>query len=372
MSWLIPSECFRYVRAPRALISVSVKSSIASMSLTWNGKATRPQTWQRAFEKGGWTRLLFSLMYNASTQSSLVDAWTRYWRVSHVPQSLSPANEKGSKTSDGFGPTSGEWLARREHGCWAWRTSLDLFPQEMPSDQSSRTWPKAGGVRNGCVYARPTWAPAIDGRGGSVSQWMTPNVPNGGRSVSAETVEAKGMTEDGKRQVGLESQAKHWGTPSAHERTFDPREVDHGVQLANQAAHWPTLFGFQAGTGPDGNEFSTAVRRWPTPRACENMQTEAHVQAITDREPLANRATLTTASRALHASRQVQTTQDGQQSSESSPNLSRRTRLNPNFVEWLMNWPIGWTAIDPTDYDSAETELSSTKQQQPSESCVRD
>ena len=34
--------------------------------------------------------------------------------------------------------------------------------------------------------------------------WLTPTVPNGGRSVSAELVASKGMTEDGqKRTVGL-------------------------------------------------------------------------------------------------------------------------------------------------------------------------
>ena len=35
----------------------------------------------------------------------------------------------------------------------------------------------------------------------------------------------------------------------------------------------------------------------------------------------------------------------GAQSSPSDPTSSRR--LNPLFVEWLMGWPIGWTACEP-------------------------
>lgn len=38
-----------------------------------------------------------------------------------------------------------------------------------------------------------------------------------------------------------------------------------------------------------------------------------------------------------------QATQAGQQSSET------RRVLNPQFVEWLMGWPIGWTALEPVE-----------------------
>jgi hypothetical protein len=36
----------------------------------------------------------------------------------------------------------------------------------------------------------------------------------------------------------------------------------------------------------------------------------------------------------------------GEQSSSDGPN-SRR--LNPNFVEWLMGWPPGWSACEPLE-----------------------
>ena len=42
--------------------------------------------------------------------------------------------------------------------------------------------------------------------------------------------------------IDLEGAVELWATPSIHERTHDPREVDHGIQLANQVAEvqWVT------------------------------------------------------------------------------------------------------------------------------------
>jgi hypothetical protein len=39
----------------------------------------------------------------------------------------------------------------------------------------------------------------------------------------------------------------------------------------------------------------------------------------------------------------AQMIRDGQQSSET------RRVLNPQFVEWLMGWPIGWTVSEPVE-----------------------
>lgn len=52
----------------------------------------------------------------------------------------------------------------------------------------------------------------------------------------------------------------------------------------------------------------------------------------------------------------------GEKSSNAGPNLRRR--LNPTFVEWLMGWPIRWTALAPTVSDSPATEFARYRQQQ--------
>lgn len=53
---------------------------------------------------------------------------------------------------------------------------------------------------------------------------------------------------------------------------------------------------------------------------------------------------------------QVQAIRDGQTSSEADQTSPRR-RLNPNFAEWLMGWPPGWSIADPTACDASETAL---------------
>ncbi len=94
------------------------------------------------------------------------------------------------------------------------------------------------------------------------SQWLTPNVPNGGRSVPEALVQSKGMTEDGeKRTVGLESQVKFWGTPQARDyRSPDSpdspnyqRKLREGytIDLNSQASNW--------------QDDPAVVSAWPTP-----------------------------------------------------------------------------------------------------------
>ncbi|MGB5052278.1 MAG: hypothetical protein WBO46_25235 [Caldilineaceae bacterium] len=53
---------------------------------------------------------------------------------------------------------------------------------------------------------------------------------------------------------------------------------------------------------------------------------------------------------------QAQAIRDG---STSSPDglTSPRLRLNPNFVDWLMGWPVKATSTDLTASDAEEMEL---------------
>jgi len=61
-----------------------------------------------------------------------------------------------------------------------------------------------------------------------VTLWKTPDVPNGGRTMSAEDVAANGATDKGKRQVGLENQVCH----SFHQA---PETPPHGSESSPNA-----------------------------------------------------------------------------------------------------------------------------------------
>jgi hypothetical protein len=77
-------------------------------------------------------------------------------------------------------------------------------------------------------------------QGGNLSRdaslWKTPDVPNGGRTMSAEDVAANGATDKGKRQVGLENQAR-FANFAATQSTHPPAAT--ATPTARESA-WPT------------------------------------------------------------------------------------------------------------------------------------
>jgi len=176
---------------------------------------------------------------------------------------------------------------------------------------------------------RPTLALAA-------AQWSTPNVPNGGRSVSAEVVANRGKTENGKRQVGLESEVRHWATPTSSENSNRTTKMapthgnGHGLVLAGQACSWATP------TARDHKDGGTSM---------ENVE----VNGLLGRQVLMT---------SLHP---VHSTIDGKELSPTARILRRR--LNPAFTCWLMGWPIWWTNPAITNSVKPETELWRSKLQ---------
>lgn len=128
------------------------------------------------------------------------------------------------------------------------------------------------------------------------------------------------------RSVGLDDRASLWATPMAR---------DHRSGYASETA-------LSKNTRPLSEQ---AVSRWPTPRVAVGGYTR-------DRgDPDRPRATLEGLAQSFPCSPLPPVTlPDG-------PVLpSERLSLNPLFVEWLMGWPIGWTACA-----CSETELSRWK-----------
>ncbi|MET1503180.1 hypothetical protein ABXK61_16110 [Burkholderia sola] len=143
------------------------------------------------------------------------------------------------------------------------------------------------------------------------AQWATPNVPNGGRSVSAEVVANRGKTENGKRQIGLESETRHWPTPTACTEN-SIRGSGQDPEIRRQQGH--------------------AV----------NLQDAAHGMAS--------------------SLRQAPVTNDG---GASSPDVqTSRPRLNPAFACWLMGWPVWWTNPGITSSVKSEMALYRSKLRQ--------
>lgn len=231
----------------------------------------------------------------------------------------------------------------------------------------------------------------------ATEQWSTPNCPNGGRVLSQADVESRGATSKGKRQVGLEmetlywpspqerdyrsgetiadygnprplneaavkwntphgqgnrdksgkaggagggefaQQATNWATPTSHERTHDPRLVDHGEQLANQVDRWATPRredGESCGNHPGANDSLTGqTKLWSIP-APEGPTGPTSTQPAESSE----------------TSPPAPPTSDGPKCWCGSPGCvlpSHKRKLNPIFETWLMGWPLWWLTSEP-------------------------
>lgn len=81
-----------------------------------------------------------------------VDAWISSLRDTRASQNQLPVNASDTMTSDGYGPISGASFAKWNPDTSSWRTSQLTFPGL--GDESSVTWPRAGGVSNGTAYLR--------------------------------------------------------------------------------------------------------------------------------------------------------------------------------------------------------------------------
>jgi len=163
----------------------------------------------------------------------------------------------------------------------------------------------------------------------ATAQWMTPMVPNGGRAVSAEVVASKGKSEAGKRTVGLESQVRHvWASPTAHDgrRPGADLRSTQNTNLNRDAANWPT----PASRDQKGENSMAHLLR-------TDGRTDGRIHHI---DQLPNFVM-------FHFSRQDLTMTDGQTLSPPDQTLPQQ-RLNPNFVDWLMGWPPGWTSTEQT------------------------
>jgi hypothetical protein len=135
-------------------------------------------------------------------------------------------------------------------------------------------------------------------------------VPNGGRSLSADVILNKGTTADGKkRQVGLANAVKMWPTPRA--------EFDSGGHRGTK------------------DTLHSAVKLWPTPSANEDAAgtPSGKMQKMLGNHPAVRE--------------------------------SGSGSLNPRWVEWLMGFSDGHTALEPSEMPSSRSKRTRSSEPSP-------
>ncbi len=185
-------------------------------------------------------------------------------------------------------------------GCGYWPTArttgLDGGSNSRAAAKARGMWPTAtvddanNVTRDSGQFQSLTRA----ARGGSTRQtYPTPNAGDAdGRYARCKSTDPL-FKPEGRHAMPLSRLAAQWGTPNAHPRTFTPRDVDYGVQLANQVARGTS-------TPPTGaqssSEYAVGDLAATLPPACHRIPPELESGS-----------------------------------------------LSPQWVEWLQGWIPAWT-----------------------------
>jgi len=216
------------------------------------------------------------------------------------------------------GPTWRASLARFDPATSSWKTAQRSLLGDL--DESSVIWPRSGMTAGGQCWELPMLVPRINATGFGL--WATPSATDGqgGGTITPN------MT--GVSLAQMINTPTRWPTPT----TQDNVQIRGIGKAASKSKRGTTLAG--------------AVSMWPTPMAADSRGSSGRpapgkqvqlVDAVKFATPL---------SRDYRSGKASQATHD-----KNSRPLSEQVggSLNPTWVEWLMGWPLGWTALEPLE-----------------------
>jgi len=205
-------------------------------------------------------------------------------QLARAPESMGSDLASGGNLPGSF--------ARWDPATSSWKTpQCSLFEG---SAEYSGTWPRWGTMRNGVCWVRTMLAPLTSERGPGF--WPT--------HLASECHGSLGLHRgDGRTKRSLTNLARFIPTPRA-------MDGSHGARTATPTVEWRVEHG-KANLAEFVVQFPTpAARDWRGPNA----------------KPYSERG--------------------GGAKGNQLPNAVGGM-LNPPWVEWLMGWPIGWTACEP-------------------------
>ncbi len=214
-------------------------------------------------------------------------------------------NAKEQTTRDTYGHGCKQPLASYDHVSQSWRMCVDISLWE--EHKSLESLPKSGMTRNGVLYQQPEWVRPIDEIASSL--WPTPTTQEVEHPNAELTPTGRRKSKDGKtsHSLGLADAVQMWPTP---------------VSSSSMAEDISTVQARLKNGKPYKSRLIEAVAMWPTPRAAQGESRNHTVYAREYGKPqnLENRI------------------------AQREPSAIGG-KLNPNWVEWLMGFPIGWTDL---------------------------
>lgn len=287
-------ECSEAERAPWLTLS----GTATQRPLSWRGWKTRP-----------WIARLSSTILNPSRAESTLDKWTASLRAFRVNRSHSLASGAAPTTSAGCGPSHGESSETLARGRSCSKTSEDSTAQDFAP--SFATLPKAGGLRSGRIFERPTLARRTAETGSSSSLWPTATATDSKASGAAGYSTSSGR-HSGTTLTDAAVRLAEWPTPTAQ---------SYGTNQGGAAGR----------VGPVRASLDTLARQWATPTA-RDWRSEVATQSPEHSPPLGRQV--------------LQTPTVGE---TTSPAAAPPRQLCVRFVEALMGFPAGWSDSGPTD-----------------------
>ena len=232
---------------------------------------------------------------------------TLFAGASPASQSQSQGSGRATRMKGGSGQSSTEsFVSLSPDGCWLRMCQgYSQLTMDGSWEEYSGTWPRAGMMWSGTAYQQQQLVPHTSAIGYSLLP--TPS----GKPYG--TNQGGGMGKTGPVRPSLETMARRslWPTPTA-------RDDRRGVTMPN---------------GKRGQSLIGAARgqRWPTPAARDYRSGKGS-------KP-----------RDGHALNLPEAVSNRYSDREYPPNETGVGTLNPNWVEWLMGFPVGWTDLEDSE-----------------------
>jgi hypothetical protein len=237
------------------------------------------------------------------------------------PARTSALPEKATALTESEADCGPKWpgsLARYNPGSRSWRTAQCSLLGGLT--EFSATFPRWGMMRSGELWERTTPVLRIEGKGSGY--WPTPttfdSTNRGARGAYAGSNHHMASLDWIVRRPEYHPAAN---TPSGNWPT--PKACDGIVRHSQK---WMEKKWNEGGDV----DLTIAVKMWPTPQASDNR----------DRGNMSDPAI----QRRMEIGKQVGLSMAVKEEAGGGS-------LNPDWVEWLMNWPIGWTSMEPLNPD---------------------
>ena len=268
----------------------------------------------------------FGMTFGHSTVESGA-ALLMWFRVDFLART-SAQQEPGPESPESVLGSGEKWrgsFAKYDRDSSTWKTHQYSLLGDLTL--YSETWPRWGLMRDGECWEQSTLAPRTNGTESGL--WQTP--------VADDAVDRKSGKWNSRGEPKLSAEVKLWPTPTVC--------GNHNRKGASKTS---------------GDGLATAVAMWPTPKATDGTKGRPNQRGskgdLTLPSAVHQRMFPTATATAWKGWSQNHNRADTDDRIDytierEAHEAGQNGRLNPEWVEWLMGWPLGWTDLKPLAMD---------------------